>query len=330
VSLEWRCRSGLVTLPASPFNLSPDVAADTGIHIGDGYLIIKKGGPHGSYQYEVTGHALEDQLYLIGTVMPTISSAYGLQKPGIYINPKKTWISLRYQSKAVALFKHETLGLPNGRKRNLSIPKAFLDDANLMRSLARELLATYGLLGFYAAGRNQLHKYPRIQIKLKICPAIGQLASFLRNDLGLRVSLRSALGTHEGRKTSLQQILQVNLSEDIETWRREIGFSNPSHISRMMVFEALGECVPRSSIVDRLSFLCGYSKSLAVSTPIALCDVVAITDRMTRSFGFPRITGETIISTIGEINKRLRSNLNRRLPTLVNLEGPPAGYSHLS
>jgi hypothetical protein len=100
--------------------------------------------------------------------------------------------------------------------------------------------------------------------------------------------------------------------------------------SRMMVFEALGECMPRSSIVDRLSFLCEYSKSLVVSKPIALCDVVAITNRITRSLGFPRITGETIISTIGEINKTLRSNLNRRLPTLVNLEGPPAGYSHFS
>src|SRR5436309_3656620 len=118
----------MMSLP-STFHLSPDVAAETGIHIADGGLSIKRGGPHGSYQYEVTGHALEDQLYLIGTVMPTISAAYHLQRPGLYINPEQTWISLRYQSKAVALFKHETLGLPNGRKRNLSIPEAFRSDA---------------------------------------------------------------------------------------------------------------------------------------------------------------------------------------------------------
>src|SRR5439155_14906379 len=85
----------------------PILAAETGIHIGDGGLSIKRGGPHGSYQYEVTGHALEDQLYLIGTVMPTISAAYNLQRPGFYINHERTWISLRYQNKAVALFKHE-------------------------------------------------------------------------------------------------------------------------------------------------------------------------------------------------------------------------------
>src|SRR5437870_4734389 len=214
--------------PSSMFHLSPDVAAETGIHIGDGGLSIKRRGPHGSYQYEVTGHALEDQLYLIGTVMPTISVAYNLQRPGFYINPERTWISLRYQNKAVALFKHES------------------------------------------------------------------------------------------RSPSLQQILQINRSEDIETWRREIGFSNPSHISRMMVFEALGECMPRTSIVDRLSFLCGYSSRLATSKPIAPSDLVAMVDRMTARFGFPRVTGEAILQDIGEINKRLGSNLNRKLPMLVN------------
>src|SRR5437016_7769812 len=177
--------------PSSRFHLSPDVAAETGIHIGDGGLSIKRGGPHGHYQYEITGHALEDQLYLIGTVMPTISAAYDLQRPGYYINPEQTWISLRYQSKAVALFKHETLGLPNGRKRNLSIPEVFRRDAHLMRPLARELLATDGVLGFYNAGGNNPHKYPRIQIKLKASLVIEPPATFLATEPSLVPSCRS-------------------------------------------------------------------------------------------------------------------------------------------
>src|SRR5437667_10457814 len=102
--------------PSSMFHLSPDVAAETGIHIGDGALYIKRGGPHGSYQYQVTGHALEDQLYLIGTVTPTISAAYKLQRTVSYINHEHTLISYRHKNKAVALFKHETQRLPNARK----------------------------------------------------------------------------------------------------------------------------------------------------------------------------------------------------------------------
>jgi hypothetical protein len=225
------------------------------------------------------------------------------------VRPQTTWVLHQPRTdldlpeiseQGVALFKHETLGLPNGRKRNLSIPEAFRTDAHLMRPLARELLAIDGVLGFYNAGGNNPHKYPRIQIKLKARLVIEQLATFLQADLGISASCRSTLSVHEDRSPSLQQILQVNRAEDIETWRREIGFSNPSHISRMMVFETLGECVPRTSIVDPLSFLCGYSSSLVNSKPIAPSDLVAMVDTMTTRFGFPRVRGEAILREINE------------------------------
>ncbi|HEV2118950.1 MAG TPA: hypothetical protein VGS11_02405 [Candidatus Bathyarchaeia archaeon] len=303
---------------SSEFHMSPDVAAETGIHIGDGGLSIKRGGPHGSYLYEVTGHALEDQLYLIGTVMPTISAAYDLQRPGLYINPEQTWISLRYQSKAVALFKHETLGLPNGRKRNLSIPESLSSDPRLMRLLGRELLATDGLLGFYSANQGGAHKYPRIQFKMNAGHVIDQLSNFLRNELGISFLRRTERVAHNGWGVSHQQILQISRSDDIDTWRREIGFSNPSHISRMMIFESLGECIPRTSIVDRLSFLSGRTSRFETSGPITPYDLLSVVDKMRRNFGFPQIRGEAILQKMREINRHLQSGLGRGLPVLVD------------
>src|SRR5438128_5838277 len=302
----------------SKFLLSPDVAAETGIHIGDGGLSIKRVGPHGSYQYEVTGHALEDQLYLIGTVMPTISAAYDLQRPGYYINPEQTWISLRYQSKAVALFKHETLGLPNGRKRNLSIPEPMCNDPRLMRHLGRELLSTDGVLGFYSASRNGAHKYPRIQLKMAAGHVIEQFSNFLRYELGISFLRRTELVAHRGWGISHQHILQISRSEDVDTWRREIGFSNPSHMSRIMIFESTGECIPRTSIVDRLSFLCGRASRLGDSGSITTDDLISVVLKMRKSFGFPRIRGEAILQKMGEINEHLRSTLGRGLPVLVD------------
>lgn len=299
------------------FPLTPDVAADTGVHIGDGGLRIKRGGPHGSYQYEVTGHALEDQLYLTGTVMPTVSAAYGLNRPGFYINPDLTWISVRYQSKAVALFKNETLGLPNGRKRNLSVPVAIRQDPRLMRHLARELLATDGVLGFYNTGRNGTHKYCRIQIRLSTGRVIEELGNFLKDELGISFLRRSEVVAHEGWGISHQHILQINRSEDIDTWRREIGFSNPSHISRIMVFEALGECIPRTSILDRLSFLSGRSSTLTTSGPITSGDLVSVVDEMRMRFGFPRVRANVMFRKVDEINERLERNLGRKLPLIV-------------
>jgi hypothetical protein len=300
------------------FHLTPDVAAETGIHIGDGGLSIKRGGPHGHYQYEVTGHALEDQLYLIGTVMPTISVAYDIKRPGFYINPEQTWISLRYQNKAVALFKHETLGLPNGRKRDLSIPRALRSDPRLMRHFGRELLATDGCLGFYNASRNGAHKYPRIQLRMSAGQVIEQFSSFLRNELGISFLRRTELVIHQGWGVSNQHVLQISRSEDVDTWRREIGFSNLSHMSRMMIFESLGECIPRTRIVDRLSFLSGRSSRLETSDSITPDDLFSVVDKMRKSFGFPRLGGEMILQKIGEISQHLQSALGRGLPLLVD------------
>jgi len=301
----------------SLFSLTPAVAADTGIHVGDGYLRIKRGGSHGSNQYQVTVHALEDQLYLIGTVMPTIKAAYGLDRPGLYVNPRQTWISASYQSKDVALFKHEILGLPNGRKNNISIPEPIMSDANLMKQFARELLSTDGLLGFYSAASNAIHKYPRIQIKLRAGPLIGEVASFLREELGMSVSQRSELVAHEGWGISNQEILQISNSQDIETWREEIGFSNPSHISRFMVFENIGECKPRTCVVDRLSFLSGQSTELVPSDPIAPDDLVSVVNRMRKNFGFPLLDGNEILRWITTINAHLATKRSRNLPMLV-------------
>ncbi len=310
---------------APTFPITSDVAADTGIHIGDGGLRIKKGGPHGAYHYEVTGHALEDQLYLIGTVMPTISFAYGLDRPGFYINPGLSWVSIRYQSKAVALFKNETLGLPNGRKRNLSIPEAIRQDPRLMRHLAREILATDGVLGFYSAGRSGIHKYCRIQVRLVARRVIEELGSFLREELGISFLRRRETVAHEGWGISHQHLLQINRSEDIDTWREEIGFSNPSHISRFMVFETIGECLPRTRILDRLSFLSGRSSKLTASGPITLEDLVSVVDEMRMRFGFPRLRADAMFQKMKEINQRLESNLGRKLPPIVESEGAAGG-----
>ncbi len=315
-------------MPPDPtFPLTPDVAAETGIHIGDRSLYIKKNGPHGSYRYEITGHALEDQLYLIGTVMPTVCAAYDLRRQEFYISPELGPLS-DIRAKALRSSSMKLWGLPNGRKTNLSIPAAIRSEPRLMRHLARELLATDGVLGFYNTGRNGTHKYCRIQIRLSTGRVIEELENFLKDELGLSLLRRSEVVAHEGWGISHQHISQINRAEDIDTWRREIGFSNPSHISRIMVFEALGECIPRTSILDRLSFLSGRSPRLTASAPITSADLTSVVEEMRMKFGFPRLRAPAILQKVDEINERLELGLDRRLPLMVDRVGPPRGCPH--
>jgi len=219
----------------------------------------------------------------------------------------------------MVLFKHESLGLPNGRKTNASIPNVIRDDGRLMRCLARELVATDGVLGFYGASPGGPHKYARIQLKLTAGAVIAELATFLKYELGMSVSCRMNAITHGRWITSPQHILQVNCSEDIDAWRREIGFSNPSHISRLMIFELMGECPPRTGTVARLSYLGGCSSDLSYSEPIPQSAFVSVIDKMRKRFGSPRVKGEVLIQQMRRISRRLQTRLGRGLPEIVNL-----------
>jgi hypothetical protein len=299
------------------FSMTPSVAADTGVHLGDGHLFIRQRGVDTSYSYDISGNAVEDQLYLLSHVIPTIESAYDLHKFGIYLDPGRTWMSIVFQSKKVALFKHRVLGLPNGRKINLSIPLVILGDTRLVKYCIREILATDGVLGFYNASKNQPHKYPRIQIKMTARAVIEEMATFLRERLCINVSCRfDAEPAGFGRRS--RHILQINRSADIDSWRREIGFPNPSHISRMMVFEELGECPPRTSILDRLSFLTGCSSTLRASGPLPKPAFESAISKMRREFGSPDLEAARTLERIKAINLRLR-RVARELPRIVEL-----------
>ncbi len=298
------------------FSITPDVAADTGIHLGDGSLLIGRGSYEGTYRYELYGNAIEDQLYLVGHAVPLIASAYDINNPTFYVNPERTWMSVRYHNKCLVLFKHEQLGLPNGKKTQAFIPERIRADARLMRRLAREILATDGLLGFYNASSNHAHKYARIQIRMTARHVIEELGRFLRDEIGIAVSCRFDL-QGSGSHRQPQHLLQINRSEDIERWRTEIGFSNPSHISRFMVFQQIGECPPKTSIISRLLFLTGCSSRLDDIEAIPLDAMASILNLMKKRFDSPTSEGKATIEQIMRINCKLGGSLHRTLPRII-------------
>lgn len=302
------------------FPITPAVAADTGVHLGDGSLYIRQNGADTNYCYNITGNAIDDQLYLLGHVIPTIEAAYDIHKFGVHLSPEATWMSVVFQSKKIALFKHKFLGLPNGRKIDPSIPSPILDDKALMKHCTREILATDGVLGFYSASKGAAHKYPRIQITMTAWKVIEQIAKFLRHQIGIDGSC-----TFEAEPRSSawrpRHRIQVNGSANIERWKQEIGFSNPSHITRLMVFEKLGECPAGTSILDRLSYLTGCSIGLRSSGHLPWSAFESAISRMRKEFGSPDLDANQTIERIESFNNRVQ-HLRRELPRIVEPRKP--------
>lgn len=107
-----------------------------------------------------------------GTVIPTIQAALWPSKMAWF--PSKPCKNVGFAKLSEQGCRPvETLGLPNGRKTDLSVPQARRQDPRLMKHTARELLATDGVFAFYNTGQDGPYKYPRIQIKLKTSRVIG-------------------------------------------------------------------------------------------------------------------------------------------------------------
>ena len=138
-------------------------------------------------------------------------------------------------------------------KRNLSIPQVLRNDGRLMRHLCKGTSCDRRrpwVLQCQSEWSSQVSSNSDQGECWLSNRRVGK--NFLRSELGISFLRRTELVAHDGWGISHQHILQISRSEDIDVWRREIGFSNPSHISRMIVFESLGECIPRTSI-DRKS-----------------------------------------------------------------------------
>jgi hypothetical protein len=144
---------------------------------------------------------------------------------------------------------------------------------------------------------------------------IEQIAIFLRQQVGINASCR--FGAEPGSSVWLpRHRLQVNGSVNIDGWRREIGFSNPSHISRLMIFQRLGECPPKTSILGRLSYLTGCSSGLRTKGPLPTPALESAVSEMREEFGSPKLNAREIIDHIQSINMRLH-HLGRELPKIV-------------
>jgi hypothetical protein len=106
-----------------PDKLSVELAYETGLHLGDGHLRIGKRKDSSSVHWIVfSGNWKTEKGFYDSNLGPLIMILYN-KKPQISYGGKNT-VRLAFKSQAVATFKHNVMGLPNGPKKGvLRIPK---------------------------------------------------------------------------------------------------------------------------------------------------------------------------------------------------------------
>lgn len=235
-----------------PLKILPELAEETGIHIGDGYMgIFEK---HGVYKWNIAGHLHEDKLYLIHYIIPLEKSLYGLNPT--YIHYDKRLMDLTYVSKTVVLFK-SLLGLPVGKKEGIDIPKPFIKNNDLMKHCIRGIVDTDGYVTFQKK-RSNVHYYPRTTILSSSKPLILTIQKFLSSKLNLQVntSFNKYYKSKFQRRKPIH-ILHICGQKNFESWMIIIGFSNPANLTKFMIWKQHGFCPPNTTINQRIAIIAG-------------------------------------------------------------------------
>ncbi|MBD3262754.1 hypothetical protein GF374_00030 [Candidatus Woesearchaeota archaeon] len=223
-----------------PSKLSNDLAYETGVHAGDGYLGIfqRKDGP--AYWVVYSGNLTEEYEYYSKIILPLINKLYN--KKCTIKKCSKNTLRVDLKSKAIATFKHRVIKLPNGPKTGtLRIPN-IIKSANtkIKSSFLSGLVDTDFSLVFVKNG-----KYPKITTSFPV-----QNKEFVKdviklfNDIGIKANA-NLYNCKDVRYTPTKLYkaykIDINGKRNLYKWLDVAGFRSPKHVARLAIWEKFGE-----------------------------------------------------------------------------------------
>lgn len=234
-----------------PDRLTEDLAYETGVHMGDGHLSIFKRPDGWAYLNVFSGDYKEEMEFYQKTMCPLIFRLYN-KKVWVKKSTKNT-LQIVFKSKAISTFKRNVLGLPSGKKKGrLKIPAVIMDSDMRKYCLGGIIDTDFSLV--FRHGR-----YPRITGSIQFeDKALKEQIMEMLGDLGINaicsVSKRKGIRRCPPKEYEEYRI-DINGEENLKRWVDLVGFKNPKHITKLMVWRRTGFCKPLSSIRERKELL---------------------------------------------------------------------------
>lgn len=177
VDYSWKDIIKKVTLPAC---LTPELAEDIGLMLGDGCINIYK-YKHQTYYYaNISGKFNLEKKFYDTYIVPLKNRLFNIT-PKCYCKGLNEY-GFQITSKAVVNFYLDVVGLPKGSKNNAQIPKCILDNSDnqeIIFPFIRGLFDTDGYIALKTKGYKK--SYPVISISQRSKKIIEQLYEILKN-----------------------------------------------------------------------------------------------------------------------------------------------------
>ncbi len=240
-----------------PSELTPELAEDLGIMTGDGCL-----NPCMANDHEIlcSGDPKDELDYYANFVCPLKCKLFNISLRPRIINPKRqNEFGIRSWSKAIFSFYRQAFEFPVGNKEcSIGVPNIIVEsDKGTRTSFVRGLFDTDGSLTFRKKN-SDVYYYPIIKfntvssklfLKVKVL-----LKSFGFNDIWSGRRLRYDLRYN---RNYLTYDIDISGKNNLNNWIKLIGFSNPKHLTKYLVWERLGFCPIKTNLQDRLAVLSG-------------------------------------------------------------------------
>jgi len=213
--------------------ITPFLAEEIGWHIGDGsmnyYLLHGKRKHKGSYS--LRGHLIDDRPHYIQRIKPIFDFIYGLN---ISLREMRSTGVFGFQiwNNELVNFKHR-IGLPLGKKSDISIPEMFLTNRNLKISIIRGIFDTDGCV-YLEPKNNKL--YPRLDISTISFRLANQLLGSLR-DLGFRATKHTEKPNIKTNRPSPLHKISIRGIEMFHKFMNEISPKNPKHVMKYLLWK---------------------------------------------------------------------------------------------
>ena len=236
-----------------PSLVGPDLAYETGVHIGDGCMQIFPS----KHDYRVTFWGSAEEFDYYDKILKTIlMKLYDLRNIAVRKVSTENTIYLRVCSKQLVLFKRDLLGLPCGKKSQMkALPDFVKTSEKLLRECISGLFDTDGSLRFIR--KQEEYDYPQISLKSSNEKLAKDVNKQL-NDLGFKTAFHfENIFDSRTRKRYPLWIIDVNGRKMLERWMKEIGLRNKVHLTKFRIWKEHGSCPPRTTLQQRLRILGG-------------------------------------------------------------------------
>tara|TARA_Y100000310_G_scaffold138289_2_gene137202 strand:- start:16231 stop:17292 length:1062 start_codon:yes stop_codon:yes gene_type:complete len=219
-----------------PSEIDEKLAEETGIHIGDGNLFVEthKDGSGLSYHCSFHGDLINEVQYHEEHVTSLVKELYNII-PNFARREKKNSIATLCKSKALVLFKNKTLGLPIGKKTDITIPQKIMNNFNLQKNC---------LVGIFDTDFS-LQKY-RLSGSMSSIKLMKQIHYILdKHNIHHKFKLFPTYGRILIPKKGAVKI--------IEEWK----LNNIKHLSKYELYKQFGKYIPFSTTPERQAVLEG-------------------------------------------------------------------------